>query len=306
MRKWKIHEPQGWKANRPMVTLCFLGFDHIGGLNTIFHTLFNGGTIVIPSDRSVKTAVEAIERHKVQLLPTSPTFLRMMLANCESDIPSLELITYGTEPMPESTLNLVRERWPRIRCKQTYGMTELGILGTKSKDDGSLWMKVKETYRIADGKLEVKHDGSLVGYLNATCPITEDGYYQTGDCVESDGEYIRIIGRASEFINVGGEKVHPVEIENDLLKLDEIEDCLVQSESNLIMGEIIKATIKPAIEIDHKEMAKLVKGFLSSIAYPRWKIPQRIEIRNEPLHNSRHKKVRTCSNSKNLEEQTSN
>lgn len=53
----------------------------------------------------------------------------------------------------------------------------------------------------------------MLGYLNAASPFTDDGWFKTGDEVEQDGEWLRILGRRSEIINVGGEKVSPAEIE---------------------------------------------------------------------------------------------
>ena len=49
----------------------------------------------------------------------------------------------------------------------------------------------------------------MLGYLNAESPFTKDGWFKTGDSVEVKGEYIKILGRKSEIINVGGDKVYP-------------------------------------------------------------------------------------------------
>jgi long-chain acyl-CoA synthetase len=46
----------------------------------------------------------------------------------------------------------------------------------------------------------------MLGYLNAPSPFTEDGWFDTGDKVEVDGDYFRILGRDSEIINFGGQK----------------------------------------------------------------------------------------------------
>ena len=58
-------------------TLVFLLLDHIGGINTLLHGLCHGGTIVTTRDRSPNAVCAAIEAHRIQLLPTTPTFLRM-------------------------------------------------------------------------------------------------------------------------------------------------------------------------------------------------------------------------------------
>jgi acyl-coenzyme A synthetase/AMP-(fatty) acid ligase len=149
-------------------TLSFLLFDHIGGVNTMLHTLSCGGCLVTVGDRSPDGICRAIERHRVEVLPTSPSFLNLLLlsdAHRRHDLGSLRLITYGTEPMPESTLHRLHEEFPTVTLKQTYGLSELGILRSKSRDDGSLWMKVGgegfET-RIVDGKLEIKASSAML------------------------------------------------------------------------------------------------------------------------------------------------
>jgi long-chain acyl-CoA synthetase len=103
-------------------TLVFLLLDHIGGINTLLHGLCHGGTIVTIPERAPDRVCAAIEAHRIQLLPTTPTFLRMLLiadAIRRHDLSSLELITYGTEPMPPSTLAAAREALHWVRFKQT-------------------------------------------------------------------------------------------------------------------------------------------------------------------------------------------
>ena len=83
----------------------------------------------------------------------------------------------------------------------------------------------------------------MLGYLNAPSPFDADGWFNTQDLVETDGDYIRILGRKSELINVGGEKVHPTEIENVLLQLDNVKDVTVRGRPNPITGEVVAAKI---------------------------------------------------------------
>ncbi|MFC1485182.1 fatty acid--CoA ligase family protein, partial [bacterium] len=192
-------------------SIVFLLYDHIGGINTMFYNLANIGCIITVQDRTPDEVLKSIERYSADLLPTSPTFINLILlseAYKRFDISSLKIITYGTEPMPESTLKRFHELYPNIKLLQTYGLSEVGILSSKSKDSNSLWVKVGgegfET-RVVNGILEIKAKSAMLGYLNAPSPFTEDGWLHTGDEVEVDGEYIKILGRKSEMINVGGE-----------------------------------------------------------------------------------------------------
>ncbi len=278
-------------------TITFLLFDHIGGVNTLLYNLSNGGCIVTVPDRRPETVCEAIERHRVQLLPTSPTFLNLLLvshAHRQYDLSSLEIITYGTEPMPATTLQRIHELMPDVRLLQTYGLSEVGILRSKSRSSDSLWVKIGgegfET-RIVDGLLEIKAESAMLGYLNAPSPFTDDGWFKTGDVVEVDGEYLRILGRDSDIINVGGEKVYPAEIEGVLEAIPGVEQAVVTGEPHPLTGQIVKARVKLSTEEDlsafRRRMRSLCKGKLA-----RHKIPQKVELVSRSMQGSRFKKMR--------------
>jgi len=278
-------------------TLVFLTPDHIGGINTILHVLANGGTVIGAVRRDAESVCAAIAEHRVELLPTTPTFLRLLLiseAYRRHDLSSLRMITYGTEPMPETTLGALNETFPDIRFKQTYGLSELGILPTRSESSDSLWIEVGglgyET-RVVDGILHVRSPTAMVGYLNADAPFDADGWFITGDAVEVRGNYLRILGRHTEMINVGGEKVYPAEVEAALLDLDGVREATVWGKANPITGQIVAARIALAEPEPLGELRRRVRRFCRARLAP-YKVPAHIETVAEPLHNERYKKVR--------------
>src|SRR5690606_15475673 len=134
---------------------------------------------------------------------------------------------------PEYTLALLRNQLPQVRLKQTYGLSEVGIIRSRSKEDGSPWMTIGgegvET-KVVDGLLHIRSRTAMVGYLNAPDPFDAAGWFNTQDQVLTDGDYIRVLGRRSEIINVGGRKVYPVEVETVLLEMPELTDAVVRSE----------------------------------------------------------------------------
>lgn len=284
-------------VRKRMCTLTFLLLDHIGGINTLFYTLSNGGTVVSVQSRDPEIVCQAIERHKVELLPTSPTFLNLLLiseAYRQYDLSSLKLITYGTEIMPESTLRRVREIFPNIQLLQTYGLSELGILRSKSKDPGSLWVKVGgegfET-KVIDGVLWIRARSSMLGYLNAPSPFDKDGWMNTQDMVEVDGDYIRILGRTSEIINVGGQKVYPAEVESILMQMGNVIDASVRGEKNPITGNIVVARLALEKPEEFSMLKKRVRKFCKE-RLENYKIPVRIEVVDQVQYTERFKKVR--------------
>jgi acyl-coenzyme A synthetase/AMP-(fatty) acid ligase len=280
-----------------MVTLTMLMLDHIGGLNTLFYILSNTGTVVAVESRDPEVVCEAVEKYGVELLPTSPTFLNLLLlseAYKRFDLSSLRRITYGTEVMPARTLQRLNEVLPGVELLQTYGLSELGILRSKSRSSDSLWVKVGgegfET-KIQDGTLWIRAQSAMRGYLNAPSPFDSEGWFNTGDAVEVDGEYIRILGRNSERINVGGEKVYPAEVESVLLGMPNVQDVSVIGMENPITGQIVTARFnlfapEPLPEL-RRRMREFCRGRLAA-----FKIPAKIEIVESAQYSDRLKKMR--------------
>lgn len=264
-------------------TVGFLGFDHIGGQNTLLYCLSHGGCLVTTADRSPDKVCEAIAANRAELLPTTPTFLRLLLlgqAYERYDLSSLKLITYGSEPMPESTLNALNEALPDVPKLQQYGMSELGVLRSRSKADDSTWIKLggpEFEVRVVDGRLEVKAETAMLGYLNAPSPFTEDGWLQTGDVAEQDGEWIRVLGRRSEVINVGGEKVHPAEVESVLESMPGVAFATVHGEPNALVGNVVVARVRLTENESPAEFRTRMRAFCAE-RMPRHMVPQRVEF----------------------------
>ncbi len=285
---------------KKMRSISFLLYDHIGGINTMLYTLANAGCLVTVERRSPDAVLKAIQQHRVELLPTSPTFVNLILlseAHQRWDLSTLTTVTYGTEPMPESTLKRFCEVVPHVRLLQTYGLSEVGILRSKSKSSDSLWVKIGgegfET-RIVDGLLEIKARSAMLGYLNAPSPFSEDGWFMTGDAVEQDGEYLLILGRKSEMINVGGEKVFPAEVESVIQQLDNVADVTVHGQKNPITGQIVCARVTLQEHEEKKDFTRRLKAFCRDLLAP-YKVPVKTMIVEDAQHSSRFKRMRQVS-----------
>jgi len=273
---------QRFETRRPTLkTINFLLFDHIGGLNTLLHTLFNKGTVVAPKSRSVDDILATCAEHKIEVLPTTPTFLRMMLMSGlipESVPKSLRIITYGTERMDQPTLNALCELLPNIDFRQTFGMSELGIVRVKSESRDSLFMKVGgegvET-RVVDNVLEIRSETRMLGYLNADTPFDNEGWYNTKDIVEEEDGYHKVTGRTSEVINVGGLKFMASEVERVALQYDNVELVKAEAKPNPITGQHVELTVQSATsnEVDKAGL----KTFLAE-QLPNHMMPKRIRV----------------------------
>ena len=287
------------KKEKSLNMILFLMFDHIGGLNTLLNILSMGATMIIPENRNADDVCKLLQDYKIMVLPSSPTFLNLILmskANEKYDLSSLRMITYGTETMPESLLNRLKVAFPRVKFLQTFGTSETGIANTSSKSSNSTFMKIDDPeleYKIVDNELWLKSKTQVMGYLNSSMDsFTEDGWFKTGDLVEAteDG-YIKIIGRNKEVINVGGEKVLPNEVESIVLEIPEIEDVMVYGEANIITGQTVVCDVVLKDELTQNEIKKIVRKFCKD-KLDAYKIPTKVNVVDKTNFGDRFKKIR--------------
>ena len=289
----------GDKKQKQINMLVFLMFDHIGGINTMLNILSMNATMIIPQNRNADDICQLIEEYKIAVLPSSPTFLNLILINRsyeKYDLSSLRMITYGTETMPEGLLGRLKAVFSKVRFLQTFGTSETGIAATSSKSSSSTFMKIDDEnleYKIVDNELWLRSKTQILGYLNRSMEnFTNDGWFKTGDLVELDNEgFIKIIGRNKEIINVGGQKVLPSEVESVLLGMDEIEDCLVYGEQNAITGQSVSCDVvlKSGVEADGLKI--LVRKFCKD-KLDNFKIPTRVNVVQKTEFTERFKKSR--------------
>ena len=150
--------------------------------------------------------------------------------------------------MDQITLDALCELLPEIDFRQTFGMSELGIVRVKSESRNSLFMRVGgegvET-RIVDKVLEIRSKTRMLGYLNAESPFDNDGWYNTGDLVEERDGFYRILGRTNEVINVGGLKFMPSEVERIALQFQGIALAKAKGKNNPITGQHVELIVEP-------------------------------------------------------------
>ncbi len=288
------------KKEKSINMILFLMFDHIGGLNTLLNIISTGATVVIPENRNADDVCKLIQDHKIKVLPSSPTFLNLILMSnsyIKYDLTSLRMVTYGTETMPESLLLKLKNVFPKVKFLQTFGTSETGIANTSSKSSSSTFMKIDDPeldYKIVKNELWLKSKTQVIGYLNASMDsFTKDGWFKTGDLVETteDG-YIKIIGRNKEVINVGGEKVLPSEVESIILSISEIDDVMVYGEENIITGQTVVCDVVLNNQIEAKEIKKILRKYCKD-KLAVYKIPTKVNVVLKTNFGSRFKKFRS-------------
>jgi len=284
---------QSKKKHRYRIFMLFLLFDHIGGLNTIFNVLFTGGCLVIPEKRTPEGICREIERHGVDILPVSPGFLNLLLLSRmdeQFDLSSLKAITYGTEPMPLQLLHQLKSILPKIRFIQTFGTSETGIIQLRSFSGNSTAFSISDPdveYKIENRELLIRSKLQFVGYLNNQVPAREGNWYPTGDIVEqTEDGMLKIVGRKSNIINIGGQKVFPEEIEAVLYEHPCVGDCVAYSQKNAITGQIVVCDVVltscPGTE---SELKKELRSYCFN-KLERYKVPVKFNIVHEIPRNN--------------------
>ncbi len=278
--------------------LALLGFDHIGGINTLLGALASGAVLVVPENRSVQSVVTAMAEHRVGVLPASPTFLNLLLASGElqsRDLTSLKIITYGTEPMPEALLRRLRQAFPYVRFIQTFGTSETGIARTESPEPDSTFFRFSDhdlKWKVVDDELWLKSRTQIGGYLNSTNEnFMADGWFRTGDKVESGpNSTLRISGRVGETINVCGEKLIPQEVESVILDIDGVTECRAFGESHALTGQTVAVDIVAAGNPDFESLRARIRTICRA-KLARHKVPTRVNFVSR-VSGERMKKIR--------------
>ena len=286
------------KKEKSMNMILFLMFDHIGGLNTLLNILSTGATAVIPENRNADNVCKLIQDYDIRILPSSPTFLNLILMNASHtkyNLKSLRMVTYGTEVMPESLLQRLKCVFPKIKFLQTFGTSETGIANTFSQSSNSTFMKIDDPnldYKIVDNELWLKSKTQVIGYLNSSMEnFTDDGWFKTGDLVETDDAYIKIVGRNKEIINVGGEKVLPNEVESILLSNNEIADVIVYGEVNIFTGQTVVCDVVLKTHTEKSDIKKIIRKYCKG-KLANYKIPTKVNVVHKTNFSNRFKKIR--------------
>lgn len=275
-------------SHKPIKTIMVMGVDHIGGMDIFFSIVARGGSLIFPQQVTPTQICSLIEEHKIEFISLSPTFLNLILlsgVHRQFDLSSLKTVNFGAEVMPSALLEKLTHNFPNTEFRQTFGTTESGTMFVERHQTNPLWIKIPDS-KVIDSKLYVRSKFGMSGYLQGDVVKDEDGYFPTGDVVEQHGDYIRILGREIDHVNVGGHKVSPTKVEEILLGIPGVQDARVYGERHLIMGQILVAEIVSDCDKDH--IRNYLKGKVD-----KHEIPSKIKLMSQIPYSQRFKKVRT-------------
>ncbi|WP_428262695.1 class I adenylate-forming enzyme family protein [Haliangium sp.] len=240
--------------------LCILTLSHGYGSHCVaLPALCSGGTLHMFDLRRVspQRVLRYLERHRVTCFYALPFFYQLMAQipkRVSCDLSALRMSMVGSAPVAPGTLAQFYDRFG-ITLNNTYGLSEIGIITSDLRPgprcpDGTIGALVKgieaRLEPVEDdagdgdvGELVVRSDSMAEGYFAPEDgPMLRDGWLYTKDLVRRDegGNYY-LIGRTSQFINVAGNKVMPLEIEEVVQEVPGVREVAVVGVGDPLLGQ---------------------------------------------------------------------
>jgi acyl-[acyl-carrier-protein]-phospholipid O-acyltransferase/long-chain-fatty-acid--[acyl-carrier-protein] ligase len=226
---------------------CLPVFHSFGFTVTLWWPLLGGPHVVsYPTPLDTPKLAEIIEKHRAELLISTPTFLRSFLRKARPEqLRPLKLVVTGAEKLP---LDLMKDFEAKFGIKicEGFGMTEASPVvavnlpdapPSRTNPNGILARRVGSVGRMVPGisirirDPETQAEKSLFeagmmwlrganlfdGYLNdptRSAEVLQDGWYKTGDVARLDEDgFLFIEGRLSRFSKIAGEMVPHLTVE---------------------------------------------------------------------------------------------
>lgn len=265
--------------------------------------LRSGATLVLLEDAHPFVlqrdhALEVLERERVTVFPAVPFILRMLAeAPGSGDLSALRLCFSAAAALPRPTFDAFDQRFG-VPIRQLYGFTEAGAVSANLDDDP--WTTWRSAGRPLDGvevavldaggdRVEPGHIGEIAvrspaltrGYTGLAAlnrQVFRGDHFLTNDRgrLDADGR-LHITGRKRLLIDVKGDKVDPIEVEDVLAVHPRVREVVVVGVASGIDGEdIIKAVVVPDGACQSRELIRFARERLSN-----YKAPQMVEFREE-------------------------
>jgi acyl-CoA synthetase (AMP-forming)/AMP-acid ligase II len=276
---------------------------HGGAQAALLMHLFAGMLTLLSPKFDPVEVWETIDREKVQLLfMTGDAMARPLIETYEKgDYDGSSLFAVASSAAIFS--KPVKERWmaafPNAVFTDSVGASETGFTGTglQDKDDlrdegtviglGAEAVVLDEDDKILDPATDIGAVGRLararsvpLGYYkdpekSARTFIEIDGvrYAVPGDYARiEEGGRVRLLGRGSNCVNTGGEKVYPEEVESALKKHPAVYDALVVGVPDGTYGQAVAAVVqvRAGHSLELEGLRSSLRNSLSGYKLPRW------------------------------------
>ncbi|RDW20197.1 o-succinylbenzoate--CoA ligase [Oceanobacillus arenosus] len=242
--------------------IVLLPLFHIGGIGLFaFPTLLAGGTVILPNKFEPGKAIDIIEEHEVTIVMGVPTIHEAIRRHPSFDTANFQAVRWfysGGAPCPKELINKYLEQG--LPFGQGMGMTETApTIFMLSREDyknkvGSIgkpamFCDIKIVDQAGNpvkkgeiGELLIKGPNVMKEYWglpDKTKEAIRDGWFHSGDLMREDEDgFIYVAGRKKDMIISGGENIYPLEVEQVLSELLEINEVAVIGIADEQWGEI--------------------------------------------------------------------
>jgi acyl-CoA synthetase (AMP-forming)/AMP-acid ligase II len=246
-------------------------FTRFAGLQVVLQSLLSGATLVAPStDLPLDARIALLAKAGCTHLSATPTLWRKILMTPGHQMLALRQITLGGEIADDAVIGSLCRAFPDARISHIFASTEAGV-GFSVTDRRMGFPAGYLTdppmgigLRVVDDHLHVRNDAVGASYLGGQGAVAENGWVNTGDVVEVTGDRVLFRGRSSGVINVGGDKVHPEEVERAVLSHPQVRLARIYAKANPIVGALVAADIVSEADVDTGALREELKGYLAA------------------------------------------
>ncbi|PWU08260.1 MAG: hypothetical protein C5B47_05015 [Verrucomicrobia bacterium] len=193
----------------------------------------------------------------------------------------LRLCISAGAPLRTTTARTFYEKH-RLKIHSFYGSSECGGICYDASDDpfppegwvGEPLKGVSVSWNAENGRIQVRSNAVGLGYYpEEDAHALSQSRFEPADLLEKHGNGFRMTGRLSDCINVGAKKVHPAEIESDLLRYPGVNDAVVFGIEVGDRGHQIHAIVAAEENISLEMLRQYCGERLA-----RWKVPRHFHL----------------------------
>jgi len=237
-------------------------------VQVFLQAFFNANPLVNLFQLSREEALSVLIECGVTHLSGTPSFYRLMLP-ADRPMPWVRAVALGGERSEPLLMARLAEAFPNARIRNYYASTEAGTVLAAPGELFEIPDAMRGVVRLRHARLELHT--SLLGEFTASDSVT-DGWFATGDVVEIASEEplrFRFIGHDRDWINVGGNKVDPAEVEDALLGAPGVREARVFGRRNSVVGQLLCAELVTGPKPDEAALRAHLGARMQAFKVPR-------------------------------------